>query len=75
VETSNERFRDERLSASWFVNLADAKREIESWRLEHNFFLQHPFANWGHRTLLSVIETTAPYASKHARGCAAAPAG
>jgi putative transposase len=33
---SNGKFRDECLNESWFVNLADARREIESWRLDYN---------------------------------------
>jgi len=30
-------------------------------------FLQHPLSKWGHRKLLSMTETTAPYSPKHAR--------
>jgi putative transposase len=37
VESFNGRFRDECLNANWFVNLADARRKIESWRLEYNY--------------------------------------
>jgi len=36
VESFNGRLRDECLNASWVVNLADAKRKIESWREEYN---------------------------------------
>jgi transposase InsO family protein len=36
VESFNGRLRDECLNASWFLNLADAKRKIESWREEYN---------------------------------------
>src|SRR4051812_32347430 len=32
-------------------------------------FLQHPLTKWGHRTLLSVTETTARYRPKHPRNC------
>jgi hypothetical protein len=36
VESFNGRLSDECLNASWFLNLADAKRKIEIWRLENN---------------------------------------
>jgi hypothetical protein len=32
-------------------------------------FVQYPLTSWGHRNLLSVTETTAAYASEHARHC------
>jgi len=36
VESFNGKFRDECLNESSFVSLADARREIESWRLDYN---------------------------------------
>ena len=36
VESFNGRLRDECLNAHWFVNLADAKLKVESWRQEYN---------------------------------------
>lgn len=36
IESFNGRLRDECLNQSWFVNLADARRTIEAWRLEYN---------------------------------------
>ena len=50
VESFNGRFRDECLNTNWFVNLADARRKIESWRKEYNE--ERPTAAWltGHRT-------------------------
>lgn len=48
VESFNGRFRDECLNANWFVNLADAKRKIESWRVEYN--TERPHSSLGYRT-------------------------
>ncbi|UCF67685.1 MAG: transposase [Acidobacteriota bacterium] len=36
VESFNGTFRDECLSESWFIDLSDARRTIEAWRLEYN---------------------------------------
>lgn len=36
IESFNGRLRDECLNQSWFVNLRDAQRTIEAWRLEYN---------------------------------------
>ncbi len=36
IESFNGRLRDECLNQSWFVNLTDAQRTIEAWRLEYN---------------------------------------
>jgi putative transposase len=41
VESFNGRLRDECLNESWFVNLADARRTIESWRIEYNVARPH----------------------------------
>lgn len=48
IESFNGRFRDECLNASWFENLADAKRQIEDWRVDYN---EHrPHSSLGYRT-------------------------
>jgi putative transposase len=36
VESFNGKFGDECLNAIWFLNLADAKQNIERWRNEYN---------------------------------------
>ena len=36
VESFNGRFRDECLNEHWFLNLADARRIIEAWRIDYN---------------------------------------
>jgi len=36
VESFNGRLRDECLNANWFTSLGDARRKIESWRLDYN---------------------------------------
>lgn len=36
VESFNGRLRDECLNASWFLNMADARRKIETWRQDYN---------------------------------------
>ena len=41
VESFNGRLRDECLNESWFVNLADAQRTIEAWRIEYNVARPH----------------------------------
>jgi putative transposase len=48
VESFNGRLRDECLNASWFLNLADAKRKIETWRLEYN--ADRPHSSLAYRT-------------------------
>ena len=48
VESFNGRFRDECLNASWFVNLADAKQKIESWRRQYN--VDRPHSSLDYRT-------------------------
>ena len=48
IESFNGRFRDECLNASWFENLADARRKIEAWRVDYN---QHrPHSSLAYRT-------------------------
>ena len=41
VESFNGKFRDECLNQSWFVSLADARREIGRWRLDYNRVRPH----------------------------------
>jgi putative transposase len=48
VESFNGRFRDECLNASWFVNLADARTKIESWRQQYN--ADRPHSSLAYRT-------------------------
>ncbi len=36
IESFNGRFRDECLNEHWFLNLADARRIIEAWRIDYN---------------------------------------
>jgi len=48
VESFNGRLRDECLNASWFLNLMDAKRKIENWRLEYN--ADRPHSSLAYRT-------------------------
>jgi putative transposase len=48
IESFNGRLRDECLNASWFLNLADAKRKIETWRLEYN--ADRPHSSLAYRT-------------------------
>ena len=36
IESFNGRFREECLDQSWFTSLAEARRIIEAWRLDHN---------------------------------------
>ncbi len=36
VESFNGRLRDECLNANWFTSLSDARRKIESWRVDYN---------------------------------------
>jgi putative transposase len=48
IESFNGRFRDECLNASWFENLADARRKIETWRLDYN--QARPHSSLAYRT-------------------------
>jgi putative transposase len=47
-ESFNGKFRDECLNTHWFLNVADAQREIERWRVEYNTERSHK--NLGRRT-------------------------
>lgn len=48
VESFNGRFRDECLNASWFLNLADARQKIETWRRSYN--AERPHSSLDYRT-------------------------
>lgn len=48
VESFNGRRRDECLNASWFVNIADAKTRIETWRRQYN--AERPHSSLNYRT-------------------------
>jgi putative transposase len=48
IESFNGRFRDECLHANWFENLADARRKIEAWRIDHN--QRRPHSGLAYRT-------------------------
>jgi putative transposase len=48
VESFNGRLREECLNASWFRNLFDARRQIESWRGHYN--TDRPHSSLGYRT-------------------------
>jgi len=41
VESFNGKFRDECLNEHWFINLADARRTIEEWRIDYNTCRPH----------------------------------
>jgi len=41
AESFNGRLRDECLNESWFLNLRNAQRTIESWRIEYNVARPH----------------------------------
>jgi putative transposase len=48
VESFNGRFRDECLNASWFLNMADARHKIETWRQNYN--AERPHSSLDYRT-------------------------
>lgn len=61
IESFNGRLRDECLNESWFVNLRDAQRTIEAWRVEYN--VARPHSGLANRTPAEFAEsylTTAP---------------
>jgi putative transposase len=41
IESFHSRFRDECLSAHWFLDLADARFQIEAWRRDYNDLRPH----------------------------------
>ena len=48
MESFNGRLRDECLNQHWFLNLADARQIIESWRIDYNHV--RPHSSLGYRT-------------------------
>jgi putative transposase len=64
VESFNGRLRDECLNANWFLNLADAKRNIESWRKEYN--AERPHSSLGYRTPTEFAKTCSELTSRMA---------
>lgn len=48
VESFNGRMRDECLNANWFLNVADARRKVLTWRQDYN--KQRPHSALGYRT-------------------------
>ena len=48
MESFNGRFRDECLNSHWFINLEDARRTIEAWRIDYN--RERPHSALGYRT-------------------------
>lgn len=48
IESFNGRFRDECLNQNWFVSLDDARRIIETWRVDYNTV--RPHSALGYRT-------------------------
>jgi putative transposase len=41
IESFNGTFRDECLNMNWFMSLDDAKRKIESWKIDYNEYRPH----------------------------------
>jgi putative transposase len=41
IESFNGKFRDECLNENWFLNLDDAKRKIEAYRVDYNEVRPH----------------------------------
>jgi putative transposase len=64
VESFNGRFRDECLNASWFVNLADARSKIESWRRQYN--ADRPHSSLAYRTPEEFAKTCSELTSRMA---------
>ena len=50
VESFHGRLREECLNVSWFLNLFDARRQIETWRLHYN--ADRPHSSLGYQTPL-----------------------
>lgn len=55
IESFNGKFRDECLNESWFVNLRDAQRTIEAWRVEYN--VARPHSGLANRTPAEFAES------------------
>jgi putative transposase len=48
MESFNGRFRDECLNSHWFTSLEDARRTIETWRIDYN--RERPHSSLGYQT-------------------------
>ena len=48
IESFNGKFRDECLNQNWFTDLADARRIIETWRVDYNTV--RPHSSLGYQT-------------------------
>jgi putative transposase len=55
IESFNGRLRDECLNERWFVDLRDARRTIEAWRVEYN--VARPHSGLAGRTPADFAET------------------
>jgi putative transposase len=64
IESFNGRLRDECLNANWFLNLADAKRKIETWREEYNS--ERPHSSLAYRTPAEFAKTCSDLTSRMA---------
>jgi putative transposase len=64
VESFNGRFRDECLNASWFLNLADARQKIETWRRNYNG--ERPHSSLDYRTPQEFAEVCSELTSRMA---------
>lgn len=66
IESFNARLRDECFNANVFTSLSDARRKIESWRIDYNE--QRPHSSLGDRTpreMLRQVEDLKPAATAH----------
>src|ERR1700712_5467728 len=64
VESFNGRLRDECLNAFWFLNIADARWKIETWRNEYN--AERPHSALAYRTPAE-FSRICPELSRHVR--------
>jgi len=48
IESFNGRLREECLNRSWFTSLADARRQLEAWRIDYN--TERPHSSLAYRT-------------------------
>lgn len=48
IESFNGRLREECLNRSWFTSLADARRQLETWRIDYN--TERPHSSLAYRT-------------------------
>jgi hypothetical protein len=48
IESLNGKFRDECLNEHWFITVAPARREIETWRVEYNTERPHKLTGRAH---------------------------